>query len=208
MSDTEKPAAGTFKLLQRVILLVVGLVGIVFGGMRVFEGVNTIREAGENPAVTALLKESDKAIEEADAITKDVVASFQSLLDAVDTDGLDAVRKQKRELAEQIIDTFESAAAKARLGSSKLKETVSHKISDTVKPFIETKAKAYDAFALGYDKNRAIVELILDESFATVDDFLPKFNELVAERDAAQKLAVDLTTQAQATLKPSLAPAQ
>ncbi len=200
MSDAPKPTAKS-SMFQRAILLVCGLIGIVFGVMRMYQGVNEIIGTGEAPAVRKLLEESDQAIEDANKLTKDVAPSFQAVLDSVDKDGLEATRKQKRDVALQVIEAFGAAATKARLGESKLSETEQHPVSDKFKSFLDTKIKAYEAFALACDKNQSLVKLLLDESFAKLDDLLPKFNATVAERDAAQKQADDYSAKANEIVK-------
>ena len=71
MSDAPKPTAKS-SMFQRAILLVCGLIGIVFGVIRMYQGVNEIIGSGEGPAVRKLLEESDQAIEDANKLTKDV----------------------------------------------------------------------------------------------------------------------------------------
>lgn len=208
MSTVHSPGnAWTKNPFLRIVLGICGLVGIVTGVRQMYEGVNEIRGAGESKVVMQLLKESDQAVDEANAVTQAAAMPFQTMLDAVDNTGLEAARKQHGETAQKLIADFATAATKARLGASKLAEAEQHGVSDNFKPFIETKAKAYESFATACDKNQALVKLVMDESFAKLDDLLPKFNAVLAERDAAQKQATDLTEQAN-KLVPQAKPAE
>ncbi|MBL8827495.1 MAG: hypothetical protein JNM18_11005 [Planctomycetaceae bacterium] len=208
MSTANPPGnAWTKNPLVRVVLIVCGIAGMITGARQMYEGVNEIRGAGESAAATQRIKESDQAVDEANAITQAAAMPFQALLDAVDNTGLEAARKQHGEAAQKLIADFAAAATKARLGAAKLTEAEQHGVNENFKPFIDTKAKSYEAFAVACDKNQALVKLLMDESFAKLDDVLPKFNVVVAERDAAQKQANELTEQAN-KLVPQTKPAE
>lgn len=208
MSTVHSPGnAWTKNPFMRVVLIVCGIAGMITGARQMYQGVNEIRGAGESAVATQLIKESDQAVDEANAITQAAAMPFQAMLDAVDNTGLEAARKQHSEPSQKLIADFTAAAAKARLGASKLAEAEQHGVSEQFKPFLEAKAKSYEAFATACDKNQALVKLIMDESFAKLDDLLPKFNAVVAERDAAQKQANELTEQAN-KLVPQAKPAE
>lgn len=166
--------------LLRMFVGVCGLIAVIGGVLKMTAGVNEILDARQDPMVRELLAASDQQIEVANQLVQEVTPKFQSLLVDVDNLGLDTVRKDKAELAKQCQQAFTNAALQARQAAAKLLESEQHRVNERFKPYLETKAQAYEKFAVACDKNAEIVRLVIDPAIVKIDDLLPRLNALAA----------------------------
>ena len=181
MSDIPAPAARPkFSPTTRIIIIIVSIAVMVGGILQMVRG---LRGAKMDPEVERLLSESDAALTEGNRSTTEASPIFNAALNAVDSEGLAAVRAQKAQGLQKAGELFGKAAEQIGLAARKLDEAAAHKGAGTLKLMLETKAQSYEHYALSKTINQEICRTVLDESLKTIDEVLPKIQEAAKRRD-------------------------
>ena len=201
MSDEQSVELKKRNPLITLVLLACGVIGIVAGIAQMRGGLRDILGSGLEPQVEKLITDSDAALAHANEHITSVGPSFQTLLNDVDSLGLEAVRRDKTAEAERIKANFSEAAGLLREAKSKLDKAAEIKIDDKLKSFVVAKATSYGLLADVCDQNTKIIDMVLDKSIATSDELAPKVLELAANRDETQKAADVATAEADAIVK-------
>ena len=105
---------------MRVATILVGLAAVVAGGLQIQRGMREVKDASASSEDQKLLVDSDQQMQAATKLLVDLVQKFQDLMTSVDKDGLDAVRKNKADAAQQIASQFGDGAAKFRKAADEL----------------------------------------------------------------------------------------
>jgi hypothetical protein len=209
MSTAEPPAEPKKKRdLTAVVLIVCGLVGVVLGIMRMQRGIKEFVGSVGDPEMKRLLAESDQAIDDANKLMLDAAPLFQQLMNEIDRWGLDGVRQQKQELAQQVSERFGKAAGMLRTAAQEVDDAAERNVADKLKPFLAEKSQAYRLTADACARNQEIVALVLDKSIATLADLMPKIEAVAMKRDAAQKAAADASAKADEAARQFQSPAK
>jgi hypothetical protein len=201
MSDGQVAEVKKRNPVITALLVACGVIGIVAGIAQMRGGLREMFGRSLDPEVEQLLTDSDAALDQANEHLKPAGTAFQGLLNDVDAQGLDVVRRDKKDDADKAKSGFAAGAAQLREAKAKLDEALKHELEDKMKSFIAAKAKSYDLLAQVCDQNQAIHDMVLDESIATYDDLTPKVLELAARRDETQKAADAATAEAEAIAK-------
>jgi len=175
MSDIPAPAARPkFSPTTRIIIIIVSI-AVMAGG--ILQMVRGLRGTKMDPEVERLSKESDSAFADANTDLAAAAPLFQSVLEAVDKEGLGTVRAQKKAEVEKVAGLFERASQKLRLAAQKGSDAAALKPGEKLQAFLETKAEAYRGFASARDVSRDIARMILDDSIKTSEELIPKMTE-------------------------------
>lgn len=172
--------------LVRVVVMICAFVAIVGGIMQMTRG---FRDMKGDPEVGRLSQESDTAFNQANQFLGEAAPLFQAMLNAVDQDGLAAVRTGKKDEAAKAATLFEQAAEQLRLAAQKAMDAAARKPPGNAVAFLETKAEAYRNFAAARDLNRDIARMVLDESIKTGEELVPKILEAAGRRDKLEEAA-------------------
>lgn len=187
---------------MRVAIGICGVVAMVLGVGKMYQGIKEIRgSSGLDPQVQRLLAESDKAVEDANKLLKDVRPRFQELMSAVDQDGLEPARTAKQKLAEEVKQEFAKAGGTLREAAKELDEASGEHIKESLKPYLAEKARSYRLLADAADQNVEMVGVVMDKSITKVDDLLPKVNALVAKREDLNKQSAAASAKADEIIK-------
>ena len=177
----------------RIVVVVCGLIAIVGGIMQMKKGFGEMKM---DPEVERLSKESDESFTAANKQLAEAGTLFQSVLDAVDKDGLPAVRTQKRESVEKAATLYEEASQKLRQAAQKADDAAAKKPGEKLEEFLKTKAGAYREFAAAREINRDIARMILDETIKTGEELVAKVTDPAARRDKLEASATEAAARA------------
>ncbi len=175
MSDsTTPPARPKMNPVARILIILAGVAAIVTGIQQMMRGV---QEMKADPEVERLAKESDSAFAAANTDLAVAGPQLQSILRAVDKDGLAAVRRDRRAEVEKIIALYEKASGNLRLAAQKADEAAAKAPAGKMMEFYKTKAEACRGFAAARDISRDVGRMVLDESIKTAQELGEKFTE-------------------------------
>lgn len=166
----------------RIVIIIAGIVAIVTGIIQMTGG---FKEMNADPEVDRLAKESDTAFAAANADLSVAASQFQSVLKAVEKDGLATVRRDRRADLENVIVLYGKATDNLRLAAQKADEATARKPGEKVEEFLKSNAEALRGFAAARDISRDIARMVLDESIKNTEEFDVKFN---AATERSQKL--------------------
>jgi ABC-type uncharacterized transport system ATPase component len=184
--------------MTTVVLMAVGVIGIIFGVMKMSQGVHEIFGSSINDKAVESLQASDHAVAAAATEIQTAQPKFQALLNNVDKKGVAAVRQDDRADVQEVQKNFASAVENYRRAVSSLDQALETSLPDKAKEFVSGKREGLNLLAEVCDANRQIVGLILDESIAANDAYLAKITEIAAKRDANQKSAEEAIAKADA----------
>jgi hypothetical protein len=146
-------------------------------------------------------QEADKAVEIAGKMTLEALPLFQDLIDDVEKLGLSRVRTERKDAARVVSDLFGKAAAQLRLAAAKCEEAAQHHPEPQMKAFMIAKAKGYRLGAQPRELNQQFISVIMEDSASSVDDILPKLQELAGRRDKANQASLDQDNEANEMVK-------
>jgi len=196
MTETPPPAPRPkMSPVLRVVIVIAGIVAIVGGIMKMKQGFGEM--SGKDPEITRLSEESDKAIDEANKHGLEAAPLFQSMLDAVDKDGLDAARAGKKDAAEKARDLFARAAEQFRLAAQKLDEAAARKPNERLVAFFAAKSRGYKGYADARSINHDIARMFLDPSIKTIGELEPKVLEAAKRRKDIEEAAAAAAAEAE-----------
>jgi len=193
---------------SKTVWMILAPILFVLGIWQMYRGIHQMFGSGLDPQVKKLLTESDQAFTEANQVTETAGPDLQGLLNDVDKLGLDAVRKQKQDVAKTVSEQYGKAAGGFRQADAKIAGALKLENEDKVKAFLEAKSKAIKLYAQVCGQYQKMVALVMDPSIAKIDDLLPKLKQLADERDALQKQAQDAEAQAAQISGAAKAPAK
>ena len=197
MSNSPAPAARLkMSPLVRIIVVVCGIAAMIAGIIQIKKGVGEIAGAKLDPEVERLMEESDAALAEGNRHILAAAPLLQSALDAVDKDGLAAVRAQQAADLQKAGQLFGNAAEQLHLAARKLNDAAAHKEAGAWKPMFDAKARSYQHYAASKTINQEICRMLLDESLKTIDEVTPKILEAAKRRDEIEAKGNEATAQA------------
>ena len=153
--------------------------------------------AGMDPAVESLTKESDAALADGNRATLEGAPLFQAALEAIDKDGLDAVRANRKADVQKAGTLFGKAAENFRLAAKKLDEAGALEAAGKLKAVFAAKSRSYLRYAEVKAINQEICASVLDESLKTMNEVQPKILADAKRRDDLQKVGDAATAEAQ-----------
>lgn len=189
--------------LYTVIAVLFGIVAIAGGAAKMYRGIGSLSNAGQDPKVDELLKKSDASVAEANSQIMVVVPAFQGLLNDFDTLGLAAFRLEKRDACEKIVEQFSVANNHLQEASISIIEATKLGTDDKTTAFLIDKSRSYELLVKVNAQNIDIVRATLDESIVDMDAVVEKVMSIATSRDADQKAADEATAAANAILKQS-----
>lgn len=194
MSDIPQPAARhKMSPTARIIIIIVGIAAMAGGILQIKKGLGGTKM---DPGVERLSKESDTAFAEANKDLATAAPLFQSVLEAVDKEGLASVREQKKAEVERVIALYDQASQKLRLAAQKTTDAAALKPGEKLQSFLETKAEAYRGFASARDVSRDIARMVLDDSIKTSEELVPKISEAVTRCQKLEASANEVNARA------------
>jgi hypothetical protein len=182
--------------LTGVLLGIIGVVAMLGGVMQLRKGIAEIGQGMQGDKHQALLVSSDKSLEEGKKLLVEVAPQFQQLLDAVGKTGLETVRQERADLANQVAAQFAKVADSFRAAAKDLDDYRQQAGAGKLDAFLMDKAAAYRRLTEAVELNQQLAQLVLDKSLVDTNAFLAKVDPLLAEREAAEKAATELSTKA------------
>jgi hypothetical protein len=201
MSETVQPAAGQKSMLVRVFVVILGVVAMIGGGVQMYRGIGEMKGAGDGAEVERLLEQSDQSLAEAKKSLSAVEPRFVKLLEALDNDGLETVRKDKQQEVRDMIDGWGKVSEQCRTAAKELDEAAEHPGTEKMRPYLAGMSKAYLLFAEGYGRNGEIARTILDDPAKKLEDLLPKIKTAAEQREAEIKQGNDEVAKAEELAK-------
>ena len=182
--------------VARLVVIIAGIAAMAGG---IFQMTRGIQEIKGDPELKKLTEESNAAFRGANKDLEEAGKLLQSVLQAIDKDGLTNVRKQKKADVEKVITLYGQALDQIRSAAQKADEAAGRKPGEKWEAYLKATAEAYWGYAATREVSREVARMVLDESVKTTDDMVRKLTEAKKLEEAAEaKMAHAQTLRADA----------
>ena len=172
--------------LMRYVILLAGVAAIILGVRQFRAGMDEIRM---DPEVERLTKECDSAFHKANENLRDAAPLLQSVLQAVDNQGLEAVRKARRADVDKALGLYTSATSNLREAAQKAEDAAAKKPGEKMEQFLKTRAEACRGYAASRDLSADVARMVLDEKILTTAELAQKVTEKMEQANKLEEAA-------------------
>lgn len=166
------------------------------GILQIRKGLNQMSGSGVGAETDRLLAASDAAVDEGNTFLAEAYPVFKAALEAIDSEGLAAVRSQRTAEIRKAAGQFRQTAERLQAAAAKASEAAARGDAEKVRPFLEAKGRSYRHGAEAKLLNAEICGMMTDEAIPTVEALTPKLLEAAKRRDEAEAKAAAATAEA------------
>ena len=172
--------------MMRFLILIAGMVAVVLGVRQFRSGVDGIRMDAD---VERLTKECDAAFHEANDDLKKAAPMLEAVLNAVDSNGLEVTRREKRADVEQALKLYTSATANLRLAGEKAEEAAAKKPGEKMEQFLKVRAEACRGYAQSRELSMEVARMVLDEKILTTEELAKRVTDNMVQAGKLEEAA-------------------
>jgi hypothetical protein len=180
---------------RSTLLGIVGIAAIALGLAQMYGGVGQIF-GGANKKVSALLGESDAAVEKAKGHAEAADAAVNKLLEQLNTVDLATIRGRERATVERAFTACADAAGEFRIAASKIDRALALGVEGRVAEYLKLRSSANQSYSRAYDFKGRVPSAVLDEDIGDKDALLEQVNDAVAAANKLFLSAEDSVTRA------------
>lgn len=162
----------------------VGVAAIVIGVAQMTGALGTLF-GGANQKVSALLGESDAALEKARDLAGAADGAINKLLETLNTDDLATVRAALKGEVQAALKDCEAAAEQFRLAASKIDDAQALGVEGQLAEYLQLRAEAYESYSTAYKAKGSVATAALDETLVDAGALLAKVNAAAETANAS-----------------------
>jgi hypothetical protein len=182
---TPEPApAKSPSSMRSLVLGIVGIAAIIIGITQMTGGLGQLF-GGTNKKISALLGESDAAIEKGRGFAEAADAAISKLLEQLNTVDLATLRGQQRAEIEAASQQCAGAAEHFRRAAKKLGEALALGVEGRLADYLKLKSAAFQSYAKAYDAKGSAATAVLDDAVADPNALISQVNAAVEEANKA-----------------------
>jgi hypothetical protein len=163
---------------------IVGVAAILVGIAQMTGGLGGIF-GGTSRKISALLGESDSAIEKARDFAGAADGAIGKLLETLNASDLATVRAAMQTDVESARKDCADAAGQFRMAATKIGDAQALGVEGELAEYLKLRAEAYESFAKAYDAKGSVAAAVLDESLVDQGELLAKVNAAAETANAA-----------------------
>jgi hypothetical protein len=195
MTESVSPPAARKNPIVMIIVLVAGLIAVVMGIRQMMAGMKEM-SGGQRSDASAAIKTANDLVNQANLHTTEAAPLLDTVLHAVDTEGLAPARTSQAVTAKRSADLFSKGATAFRDAAKTLGDAATLDLEAPLKDYLGAKADAYRQFALTKDGGREIIEAALDPAVNDAAAFAARLAAINARIEAATKAGQDAAAKA------------
>jgi hypothetical protein len=169
---------------RSTLLGIVGIAAIALGLAQMFGGLGQIF-GGTNKRISALLGESDAAVEKAKGHAQAADEAVNKLLEQLNTVDLATLRGRERASVERAYAACVGAADEFRIAADKIDRALALGVEGRVAEYLTLRSSANQLFSEVYAAKRRVPASVLDESLGDKNALLPVVNAAAEEANKA-----------------------